>query len=181
MRRFTVAAASSFVKWPVSGTISSRAAGTCARHRVDPETGAGAYKISGGVNGGFATLGATALGTLLFAVVGLFQLYVALWLVYFLLAALTLLLILAYLEGWSNPFTEETKLIGIAGLVVAVGLAFLNNPLLLTVLGPAAMEFLIILFVLFLIQAFITFVLSSWVPREETTRLAGRKLLYVST
>jgi hypothetical protein len=108
---------------------------------IDPETGAGAYKIESGANGAnvtgqTASLGFIALAGLLLAVVGVFALYVGLWLIWLLAIAATIALVIALLNGGIDAPSDLEKVVSALTVFVAIALA-LSTKVALVLLGLA--------------------------------------------
>ncbi|MDO9385108.1 MAG: hypothetical protein Q7T65_00240, partial [Thiobacillus sp.] len=89
---------------------------------LDPDTGAGAYKISGGANGGWTTLLASAAVGLISLVVGLTKIYVALWLFYVLAAIVVALVIAAAIDGWDfKSYGNALDVISLSAVLPILG------------------------------------------------------------
>ena len=80
---------------------------------TDPATGAGAYKISGGANGGWLTLLTFASAAILSLAVGFLALYIAVWLFVLLAVLTTALFIAAVVEGFDRTtYADSINVIG---------------------------------------------------------------------
>lgn len=85
---------------------------------LDPDTGAGAYKIAGGANGGWLTLLAGATAGLLALVVGALTLYVSVWLFMVLAVVFIAIVIAAAIEGWD--FKSYGRSLDVIGLAISL-------------------------------------------------------------
>ena len=124
---------------------------------TDLGTGAGAYKISGGANGGWLTMLAEASASVLFLAIGLTQLYAAIWLLVLLAIITTIIIIAASVEGWDfKTYKASIEVIGVTAFLPLFGYLGLVG----VVAGILAL----------LIVSY--FKLLAVVPREKVTRYA---------